>query len=110
MEKRLYFIIGDLLANVFVATATVALTAWLIGGSWGMSPGMLIGMVIGMAISLVLIVALLSPILGAMEIISPCMLSGMLGGMWGGMWPLDGTGILQWGVGTGIAVFILFMR
>ena len=43
MEKRLYFIIGDLCANALVATAAVALTAWLIGGSWGMLPGMLVG-------------------------------------------------------------------
>ena len=107
MEKRLYFIIGDLLANMFVANAVVALTAWLIGGSWGMGAGMLAGMLIGMALSLVLSVVLLVPVLGAMEIIVPCMLSGMLAGMWGGMWPLDRAGVLQWGVGTGIAVFVL---
>ena len=83
MEKRLYFIIGDLFANAFVATVAVALTAWLLGGSWGMIPGMLVGMLIGMAVALPLSLALLSPILGVMEVISPCMISGMLGGMWG---------------------------
>jgi len=107
MEKRLYFIIGDLLANAFVATAVVALTAWLIGGSWGMSAGMLVGMVIGTVAALILSLVLLVPILGAMEIFVPCMLSGMLAGMWGGMWPLDRAGVLQWGVGTGIAVFVI---
>ena len=44
MEKRLYFIIGDLFANALIATIAVALTTWLIGGSWGMIPGMLVGM------------------------------------------------------------------
>jgi len=104
MEKRLYFIIGDLFANALVATAAAALTAWLIGGSWGMIPGMLVGMLIGMVIALPLSLALLAPILGAMEILSPCMISGMLGGMWGGMWPLAGDAIFRWGAGTGIAV------
>lgn len=107
MEKRLYFIIGDLFANTFVATAAVALTAWLIGGSWGMIPGMPIGMVIGMLVALPLSLVLLSPILGVMEVISPCMVSGMFGGMWGGMWPLAGGAIFRWGVGTGIAVLVI---
>jgi len=107
MEKRLYFIIGDLLANALVATAIVALTVWLIGGSWCMSAGMLAGMVIGSVAALILSLVLLVPILGAMEVFVPCMLSGMLAGMWGGMWPLDWAGIIQWGIGTGIAVVIL---
>ncbi len=107
MEKRLYFIIGDLVANAFVATAAVALTAWLIGGSWGMLPGMLAGMLLGMAIALPLTLALLFPILGVMEVMAPCMVSGMLGGMWGGMWPLAGAAILQWGIGTGVAVVVI---
>lgn len=107
MEKRLYFIIGDLVANAFVATVTVALTAWLIGGSWGMLPGMLLGMLLGMAIALPLTLALLFPILGVMEVMAPCMVSGMLGGMWGGMWPLAGAEIYQWGIGTGIAVVVI---
>ena len=106
MEKRLYFIIGDLFANAFVATVAVALTAWLLGGAWGMVPGMLFGMVIGMAISLPLSAGLLFPILGVMEVIAPCMLSGMFGGMWGGMWPLAGAEVLRWGIGTGLAVVV----
>lgn len=107
MEKRLYFIIGDLFANALVATAAAALTAWLIGGAWGMIPGMLVGMLVGMVIALPLSLALLAPFLGAMEVLSPCMISGMLGGMWGGMSPLAGGAILQWGVGTGVAVVVV---
>ena len=107
MEKRLNFIIGDLLANAFIATVTVALTAWLIGGSWGAIPGMLIGMIIGMVIALLLSLILLFPILGVFEVIAPCMLSGMLGGMWGGMWPLAGDAIFRWGIGTGMAVIVV---
>jgi len=107
MERRFFFIIGDLLANAFVATVSVAVTSWLIGGSWGMLPGMLAGMLIGMALTLPLSLGLLTMILGVMEVMVPCMLSGMFGGMWGGMWPLAGTAILNWGVGTGITVVVI---
>lgn len=107
MEKRPYFVIGDLVANCIVATAAVAVTAWLVGGAWGMIPGMVVGMIIGMIIALPLSLALLFPLLGVMEVVAPCMLSGMLGGMWGGMWPLGGAEILSWGIGTGVAVVVL---
>lgn len=107
MEKRLYFVLGDLIANILVATVAVAVTAWLIGGSWGMIPGMIVGMVLGMIIAIPLTVAVLAPLLGIMEVMAPCMLGGMFGGMWGGMWPLQGEEILRWGVGTGVAAFAL---
>ncbi|GMR23384.1 MAG: hypothetical protein BMS9Abin37_1805 [Acidobacteriota bacterium] len=107
MEKRLYFVIGDLFANAFVATVAVAMTAWLIGGSWGMIPGMLVGMVIGSVIAVLLSLGPLAPMFGFMEVIAPCMLSGMLGGMWGGMWPLAGAATLRWGTGTGLVVIVL---
>ncbi|MFQ5634735.1 MAG: hypothetical protein ACE5G3_05335 [Gammaproteobacteria bacterium] len=107
MEKRPYFVIGDLVANALVATAAVAMTAWLIGGAWGMIPGMLAGMLIGMAVALPLSLGLLFPILGVMEVLTPCMLAGMFGGMWGGMWPLAGESVLRWGAGTGAVVVAL---
>lgn len=107
MEKRWNFILGDLFANVLVATAAAALTSWLIGGSWGMLPGMLIGMLIGMAVALPLGLGLLTPLLGVMEVVSPCMLAGMFGGMFGGMWPLEGADILRWGAGGGLASMAL---
>ncbi len=107
MEKRLYFVIGDFVSNVIVATAAVAVTTWLIGGSWGMIPGMIVGMVLGMIIAVPLSLTVFFPILGVMEVMAPCMLSGMLGGMWGGMWPLDGAGIVRWGAGTGVGVVVV---
>ena len=106
MEKRPYFVIGDLAANVIVATAAVAVTTWVIGGAWGMIPGMIVGMVLGMIVALPLSLGLLFPLLGVMEVMAPCMLSGMLGGMWGGMWPLSGGEILRWGGGTGVGVVV----
>ena len=107
MEKRLYFIIGDLAGNVLVATAAVALTAWLIGGSWGMIPGMVLGMMIGMVIAVPLSLGLLFPLLGVMEVMAPCMVSGMVGGMVGGMWPLAGGEIFSWGAAIGVGVVVV---
>jgi len=106
MEKRPYFIIGDLLANALVATVAVAVSASLIGGGWGMIPGMLAGMVVGMLVALPLSLIVLFPLLGVMEVMAPCMLSGMLGGMWGGMWPLAGESVFRWGISTGIGVMV----
>ena len=107
MEKRPYFIIGDLLANALVATVAVAVSASLIGGGWGMIPGMLAGMVVGMLVALPLSLIVLFPLLGVMEVMAPCMLSGMLGGMWGGMWPLAGESVFRWGISTGIGVMVV---
>ena len=104
MERRLAFVLGDLLANILVAAAATAATTWLMGGAWGMGAGAVLGMLLGGAIGLILAVGGLMPLLGALEVLSPCMLSGMLGGMWGGMWALAGAGILAWGAGTGLAV------
>jgi len=105
MERRPYFVIGDLAANVLVAAVAAALATWLFGGEPGMFAGMVGGMVLGMALALVLSMVLLVPLLGAMEVMSPCMLSGMFAGMVGGMWPLAVQEVLAWGGGIGAAVF-----
>ena len=107
MEKRLPFIIGDLLANAFVATVSIAVTSWLIGGDWGMAAGMIDGMIIGMVVALILSLTMLVPVLGVMETLTPCMLSGMFAGMWGGMWSLTGAEILRWGIGAGLIVVVI---
>jgi len=112
MEKRPYFVLGDALANVLVATTTIAVSTAAIGGDIGMIPGMLVGMLLGMVIALIMSLVILAPILGIMEILTPCMLGGMVGGMFGGMWDLSGAEILQWGVATGLGaqVFVYTMN
>jgi len=106
MENRLYFVLGDLFANVLVASAAAAFSSWLIGGDWGMLPGMIAGMLLGMLVAMLISLPLLSPLLGVMEVMSPCMLSGMFGGMWGGMWSLTGPQVVSWGIGTGLVVVV----
>ncbi|MFO7905591.1 MAG: hypothetical protein R6U98_23220 [Pirellulaceae bacterium] len=39
MEKRIPFIIGDVLANMLVATVATTAATWLIGGAWSMIAG-----------------------------------------------------------------------
>ncbi len=106
MEKRPFFVLGDLFANILVATLAAAATTKLLGGSLGMLPGMLLGMALGMVIAII-IAMLLVPILGIMETMMSCMLSGMLAGMCGGMWGFDAEDILRWGIGTGVTMMLL---
>ncbi len=106
MEKRPYFVLGDALANIVVATAAIAASSAAIGGDMGMLPGMLLGMLLGMLIALIISMGILAPMLGVMEILTPCMLGGMFGGMWGGMWDLSGGEIFQWGAATGLGALV----
>ncbi len=84
MERRLYFLLGDCLANV----VTGGLAAWggvaVAGSDWHMLPAMLVGMVVGMGISFFSQFPFLI-YFGAMEVMLPVMLTGMVAGMAGSM-------------------------
>ncbi len=80
LERRIYFVVGDLLACIFAGAAG----GWLAHGAvpgdlsslFGMFIGMFLGMIGGMITGLVL-----SPFFGAMEIMLPAAQAGMVGGM-----------------------------
>jgi hypothetical protein len=80
MEKRLYFILGDLLACALAGAAGGWLAHVAVPGDlssfFGMFIGMFLGMVAGMLAGFLLI-----PLFGAMEIMLPAALAGMVGGM-----------------------------
>lgn len=107
MEKRLYFIAGDLISNIVVGIISVGVTTLLIGGNMPMLPGMLAGMVVGMVLAMGLSMGVLAPRLGIMEIMMPCMMTGMFGGMFGGMNAFSIVQTLQWGTATGVVVMSL---
>ncbi|MBF0285947.1 MAG: hypothetical protein HQL51_15970 [Magnetococcales bacterium] len=87
MEKRLYFVMGDLLSNGVMGATGAAAAAWAAGRwGWGGGVGMVAGMVFGMVASMVW-APLWVVLFGALEIMLPGMLAGMLGGMIGGMLP-----------------------
>jgi len=80
MDHRLYFVLGDLFANL-LAGAIVGLLCWLIvSPGWNMFVAMIVMMMIGMLIATVLWIPC-SVLFGAMEVMVPMMLSGMVSGM-----------------------------
>lgn len=84
LERRPYFLLGDILA----CTATGAAAAWvthaLLPGGWIILAGMITGMVLGMMIGVVAGLVF-QPIFGALEVALPAGLAGMAGGVAGGM-------------------------
>lgn len=80
MERRIYFVFGDLLACILAGGATGWLVQHLIPGDWFGLIAMLIGMGLGMAIGM-LSGLLLAPFFGDLEVMLPASCSGMLAGM-----------------------------
>lgn len=85
MDSRLYFVLGDLFATIFVGAAVGWLSWALIDTGWNMWIAMVIAMLLGMVVATVLFFPL-SFWFGAVEIMVACMFSGMLSGMVVGMW------------------------
>lgn len=85
MDKRLFFTLGDLLANTAIGLI-VGLASWaIVGPAWNMWLAMFAMMALGMVCGLIFFF----PVglkLGAMEVMVPLMFSGMLSGMVVGMW------------------------
>ena len=84
MEKRVYFLFGDVLASSLIGVLAGLAASALIGPSWPMLIAMLIGMALGMLVSL-LSPIVFTPLFGAHEVMIPSMLAGMLSGMVVGM-------------------------
>lgn len=84
MDKRLFYVVGDLVANVIIGVI-VALTAWaIVGPTWNMWLSMGSMMALGMVLGLVLFFPF-SIKLGAHETMIPAMYTGMWAGMFVGM-------------------------
>jgi len=85
VERRLYFVVGDLVACV----GSGALAGWggdaLVTPSWNPLLAMLAGMTLGMLLTLMVDFACFLPLFGSLEVMLPSMLSGMLAGMATGM-------------------------
>lgn len=110
MEKRLYFVLGDVACAAVIGGVAGVLGAAVVSPVWNMWLAMLVGMILGMVISTPLSFAFM-PFFGAMEIMVPAMTCGMFSGMWvamaGAMQPLSvGVG-LRAGVGIGLGVLVV---
>ena len=84
MDKRLFYVVGDLVANVIIGVI-VALAAWaIVDPAWNMWLAMVAMMALGMALGIVLFFPF-SIKLGAHETMIPAMYTGMWAGMFVGM-------------------------
>ncbi len=84
MEKRPYFVLGDIFSNVFVGALVGLAASAMVGEGWNMVVGMAGGMGVGMVLAL-LSLLVFCPLFGALEVMLPVMLSGMASGMGVGM-------------------------
>ena len=84
MERRFYFLAGDLLSNAVMGAAAAWLAAAIVDPSWSMPAGMFAGMLGGMGLGLLLMPVFVG-LFGAMEVMLPVMLTAMLSGMVFGM-------------------------
>jgi hypothetical protein len=110
MERRIYFLAGDILSNTVMGAAAAWLAAVLVDPSWTMPAAMFAGMLAGMGLGLVLMPVLVG-LFGAMEVMLPVMLttmlSGMVFGMAGAMQALTGPALLLGGGSIGLLVLLL---
>lgn len=105
MEKRLYFIFGDVLSNAAIGGLAGLGAAGLVSAGWNMLIGMGIGMIVGMGVSF-LALLIFCPFFGAMEVMLPTMLAGMLAGMVLGMAAAMQTLSLSQAAGIGALIGI----
>jgi hypothetical protein len=77
MERRLYFIVGDLLVNLLAGAIVGASCALIFSPGWNMWVAMALGMPLGMFIALPLAI-LCSTLFGAMEVMLPVMITSMV--------------------------------
>ena len=80
MERRFYFVFGDLFACILAGGATGWLVQYLIPGDWFGLAAMIVGMGLGMAFGM-LVGMLMAPLFGDLEVMLPASCSGMLAGM-----------------------------
>jgi hypothetical protein len=106
LERRPYFIFGDLLACAVAGTAAGWVTYAVVPGEWHPLIGMALGMLLALPIGLVGGL-LFAPLFGDMEVSLPASLSAMvagsLTGMMQGMAEIDAGGALWVGALAGLA-------
>jgi hypothetical protein len=110
LERRFYFLAGDVLSNAIMGMATAWLAIVIVDPSWQMLAAMLAGMAAGMALSLIMM-PLFVGLFGAMEVMLPVMLTAMLAGMVFGMaeamYALTALEVLLGGGLLGILILLL---
>ncbi len=80
MEKRPYFLFGDLITTTGTGALAGLVCAAVVGEGWNPAAAMVLGMALGMVVAFVTS-TLLGLLFGACEIMIPAMLAGMASGM-----------------------------
>lgn len=110
MDQRLYFVLGDIGANIVTGMLAGWICWLLIPLGWNMLIAMLVAMALGMLVALLLF-PVLAYFWGAMEVMVPTMFSGMLSGMVVGMraamMPISSTEALFVGGAFGLAGIVI---
>jgi len=110
MEKRFYFVLGDVVSNGSIGALAGALLSLIFGPDWNMFIAMITGMVLGMIISLPF-AFLFGALFGAMEIMLPVMTTGMAAGMvvsmGATMKPMSLADGAYHGLASGVSVFVI---
>ena len=89
MERRIYFLLGDVLCNA-AAGALAAGVVVLVAGGWPQPLGMVAGMAAG-GVAAMLLAPVAGLLFGVLEVMLPMMVSGMAAGMLAGMTAAAGT-------------------
>jgi len=106
MEKRLYFVLGDLLVNATAGVAAALCADALLPSSWHPLAAMPLGMLVG-AVSASLVAFLFMPFFGAFEVMLPAMLTGMVAGMAAPM--LESPALSGASVGLAVVAWVYFL-
>jgi hypothetical protein len=110
MERRPFFVLGDLFANALTGVVVAWATSAVVGPGWNMFVGMWVAMFLGMALGMILSFAAFVWFFGAMEVMLPVMFTGMAAGMVVGMGiPMGAfadSGLTAVGASTGVGVFV----
>lgn len=101
VERRPYFVFGDVVASLSTGALVGVAVAGLVGSGWNMAAGMVVGMVLGMLLALITGFVAFFILFGLMEVMIPTMLTGMVAGMWVGM-----AAAMNSGMGSGRAALL----
>jgi hypothetical protein len=110
LDHRLYFVVGDFVANIVIG-AIVGLICWaIVSPSWNMWIAMFAMMPVGTVVGLLLFFPV-GMKFGAMEVMVPLMfsgeLTGMVVGMAAAMMKMSAGNAALWGAATGVAAIVL---
>ncbi len=109
MDRRLFFALGDFVANLAIGVIVAAIAWAVVGPGWNMWAAMIAMMALGMVCGLVFFFPV-GMKLGAMEVMIPLMYSGMWSGMMVGMMeammPMPLTHALAIGAACGVAEIV----